>query len=255
MRRFDPFGVVLACLLTGLAAGVFVAYIAMPVSAQSLTPVPGRHSEVRTPFVFYVKDTPAQLGWRLAEFKDEGGQSYYKADVVPGCGEWVVAPGTWPGLVLDPGGTDCPGFVIDFGVLYWFSAPPIVVTPSPSLPPPTATVTPPFDGATATPSPSPTVTVAVTVTPSPPGRTPTPTPTRSPIGTPTVLFGNMCDPRPTPIYPHSITIYGQGGLNAPAMFWYCVPNATPDAIFIVPKATFEAAYDNGPRKLLEDLGK
>lgn len=127
-------------------------------------------------------------------------------------------------------------------------------TPSPLPPPPTATV---GMGPTATPSPSPTVASGATSTPSAPTLTPTRTATPAPMTTPTVLFGNMCRPDPTPVYPHSITIYGQGGLNAPAMFWYCVanPNVKPDLIFIVPEATFRAAYDDGPRQLLIDLGR
>ena len=229
------------------------AAIGSQSAAQGITPIPGRHSEVHTLFHFYVKDTPSQSGWRDAEFKDEGGRNYYKADVLPGCGEWVVAPGTQPGLLLTPGGVDCAGFKIDFGALYWFSTPPIiVVTPSPVSSPFTGTVTPPPDGATATPSP--TVVSGATVTPpSPPGGTPTPT--RSVTGTPKILHGNMCEPDPTPVYPHSITIYGQGGLTEPAFYWWCQVNVAPDLVIIVPIATWQAAYDNGPRQMLQDLGR
>ena len=121
-----------------------------------------------------------------------------------------------------------------------------LVTPSPVLSPP-ATVTPPPDGATATP----TVVSGATFTPGG-----TPTPTRSTTGTPQVSWGNMCDPQPTPLYPHQMVIVGIKGAQAPSYVWWCIPpNSTPDLVIAVPLATFEASYDNGPRQLLQDLGR
>jgi len=95
---------------------------------------------------------------------------------------------------------------------------------------------------------------AVTPTPAPPTLTATPTATRRATGTPQILYGNMCRPDPTPEYPHSQMIVGQSGLTGPTYFWYCIPKVTPDLIILVPMATYQASYDNGPRKLLEDLG-
>lgn len=121
------------------------------------------------------------------------------------------------------------------------------VTPSPTFTPFPATVTPtPPNGVTATP----TATGGVaTPTPSPQGgATPTPTPTVR------ILYGNMCDPHPTPQYPRSITIYGDN-YGLPFLFWYCQANSTPDAVYSVPRATFEAAWNNGPREMLKGLGR
>lgn len=246
IRRVLVSAALLAAVLAGVAIGS-----RSPLAAQDspppmgITPVPGRHSEVRALYFFYFKATPNQLGWSSSEFKDEG-QSFYKVDAAPGCGSWVVAPGTKPGLVLEPGGTNCVGFRVDFGEIYWFTVPPIVVViPSPTQ---AASITPP-------PTPWATATGTSTPTPSPQGEV-TKTPTPAPTGTPKIVYGNMCEPAATPVYPHSITIYGQGGLTAPAFYWWCLKdNNTPDLVIIVPEATYRAAYDDGPRQLLKSLGR
>lgn len=191
MRRrvLSAYAVLLLALLSGVYIGSRSPYAAAQGDGIGETPIPGRHSEVRAPFEFYVKDSPAQLGWRLAEYKDEKPHAYYKVDAAPGCGEWVVAPGTEAGLVLTPGGKDCQGFIIQFGVLYWFSMPPIKVTPPATDTPAVTPTSPPSDGATATKTPSPTV-ASVTVSPSPPGGTPTPTVPIMTI-TPTPMFPSL----------------------------------------------------------------
>jgi len=218
-RKTQVLATLIAAALA-LAAGALVPLATMPPvhAGVNVTPVPGRHSEVRALYFFYVKDTPDQQGWRAAEFKDEGGQSYYKADVAPGCGEWVVAPGTWPGLLLTPGGTSCTGFTIEFGVLYWFDVPPIKVTPSPFPTPPTATVT---VGPTATPSPSPTVASGATSTPSVPTSTPTPgtIPTLSPAQK--RAFTVYCD---LSGLPYTMTIWGNYALTYSVPDGWCQPS-------------------------------
>lgn len=178
-----PLPVVLAVVL--LSALAFRA-IGQPVAAQGVTPAPNQHAEIRTAFPFLVKDSPIQLGWRVAEYKDEYGRQYYKADALPGCGLWLEVPGdARPGLLLTPNGKSCPGFEITFGVLYWFSMPFNVVTPSPALSPPPASVTPlPSVGATATSTA--TLPAVVTSTPSPQGEV---TPTHPIVTiTPTPMF-------------------------------------------------------------------
>lgn len=149
------------CALAWLSGRVIGS---QPVTAQGVTPAPGHHAEVHTPFAFFVKDWPGQLGWRPAEYKDEYGRQFYKADALPGCGDWLDIGDGRPGLLLTPGGTNCTGFVIAFGALYWFDAPLIMVTPSPSSTATVVTPPPPSGTGTAVPLPSPTL-------------TPTPTPT------------------------------------------------------------------------------
>ena len=242
MRR-RPIIIFLALVLAFLFGRAVPAYTS--VSAQAVTPA--SWTSIAGPF-FFRYHYPAMLGWADAE--DKTGDPFvkgYKVDVDKiraNCLKWQVTAGTVPGadLTMDP---LCIGGTYLAGGIYWFPMPVVgVTTPSPTGPPP---FTP-----TATVSPSPFPSPSVTGTPGPTG---TPTPTPAPIGTPTVLYGNMCRPDPTPEYPHSITIYGQDGLTTSTMFWWCQANVTPDLVIIVPVATFQAAYDDGPRQLLQSLGR
>jgi len=177
-------GSFLFCLAAWLAAS--------PLGAQNgITPVPGRHAEVRTAFPFGVKDVPYQAGWRAAEFKDEGAQRYWKTDASPGCAAWSTFGDGQPGLMLLPGATNCAGgWKVEHGYFYWFSSP--ISPATPSLPGPTATG-PPF-GATVTTTPSP---LAPTSTP---GATGPPTPPTLPDCASSVWLYRAGDP-------------GQGGLG------------------------------------------
>jgi len=66
----------------------------------------------------------------------------------------------------------------------------------------------------------------------------------------------MCSPNPTPEYPHQMVIVGITGATSPDFVWWCIPpNATPDLVIVVPMATYQAAYDDGPRRLLQSLGR
>ena len=183
---------VIYCLILSLSLIATVLWVPltgpMQADAQSagLTPVTG-HSEVRTAFPFLFKLSPTQSGWSTAEFKNEREGQYYKVDALPGCATWQSVDGdTRPGLVLHAGVSDCAGFTIAFGYIYWFSSPPGQPTATPTA------------AALPSPFPSPSATGPVS-----------PTPTPAPIGTPVVI--TVTPPTPVgggPVCNPQISIYG-----------------------------------------------
>lgn len=244
-------------LLTWLFAG-FVGYgfavSSLPVNAQAI-PTPVNKPKVtilaNTPYtLLLMKDNFTIFYWvdgkeHPAEYKQEnlpGGAHYQFGLAMPA---WVAVIGRYPDgrwkLSVEPKTNDqAPGS--QFAPVIGTTLVEPVESTEPSV---TSTVTP---TAEATTKPSPTGNPGSSITPSP---TATKTPTPAPYGTPTIIYGGICHPNPTPEYPHTITFYGDSHIVQPALTWWCYPPQTPDAVWSVPRATFEAAWDAGGAALIK----